>query len=312
MVGYQPTSRGRGQRAAKEGLKKKTLSAFALIIPEVQGGIFTSLQYGVGAAAEAIYHQLIVCNSHDDIYRQADAIMQLIRKHVAGVAIVSPTTMPTPSHQIHLLQESGIPVVLIHRGIKGVRAPLIALPFEQATYKAGRWILGRGHRRVAFFVTEDAPFTDLCVQGLRQALRESGLDLPAQLIHQCCWDGFSLRDIRKNIREAISRMWSLPSDQRPTAIYASYDLLAQEIYITLIEMGLRIPEDISLVSEGGEHPKGAITERLSCVTLCESRSGELAVDLLIQMRKGTRPINSDERFVIPLSISEGDTLGPAS
>src|SRR3954452_13463484 len=70
---------------------KSGLDIFALVIPDTRGGFYPSLQRGFHSASSHGHNQVIVCDTDNDHFRQADALLQLIDKKIAGVAIV-PTT----------------------------------------------------------------------------------------------------------------------------------------------------------------------------------------------------------------------------
>ena len=44
----------------------------------------------------------------------------------------------------------------------------------------------------------------------------------------------------------------------PTAIFASFDPLAEAIYLVLPQLGLRVPEDVSLIGFGGARREGTL------------------------------------------------------
>ena len=86
---------------------------------------------------------------------------------------------------------------------------------------------------------------------------------------------------------ALQRVFARPDP--PTAIVASFDSLAETIYLLLPRLGLRVPEDVSLVGEGGAWREGAITRRLTSAVIDEVATGHKAVALLHEMRSGKRP-----------------------
>ena len=97
------------------------LDAFAIIVPDAQAGYYPSLLAGFEEASSAVRNQIIVISTKNDLYRQGDAVLQLIDKQVAGVAMVPVSKPPTPAYQVRQLQKNGVPVVLCHRGIEGIR-----------------------------------------------------------------------------------------------------------------------------------------------------------------------------------------------
>jgi DNA-binding LacI/PurR family transcriptional regulator len=100
---------------------------------------------------------------------------------------------------------------------------------------------------------------------------------------------------------------------RPTGIFASFDSLAEMIYMLLPRLGLRVPNDFSLIGEGGIWREGVITRRLTSVVVDEIATGRKAVDLLSEMRRGDRAIDDNTEIVLELGLSDGETLAtPAS
>jgi len=97
----------------------------------------------------------------------------------------------------------------------------------------------------------------------------------------------------------------------PTAIFATFDSLAELIYLLLGKLGYRVPEDISLLGFGGIVRHGAIQSRLSSITVDEVAIGQKAAELLTLMNQGTLPIDSAEIYPMPINVSIGQTLGPA-
>ena len=90
---------------------------------------------------------------------------------------------------------------------------------------------------------------------------------------------------------------------------ASFDSLAEVIYLLLGGMGCRVPEDVSLVGFGGERRRGAVAQRLVSVTVDEEAVGRRAAELLHQMRDGERPLDGNDEISVPLGLSDGTTLG---
>jgi DNA-binding LacI/PurR family transcriptional regulator len=310
-AGYRPPERRQGRRAHTAQVPKATasLAAYALLIPEVSGGLYMSLQEGFEAAAQSRHHQILVCNSENSVYRQADQILQLMHKRVAGVAIVTSTDTTTPPHHIEMLQQSGIPVVLLHRAVPNVQAPSIILPLENIGYEAGQAILDKGHRRVAIFPPLETESMRLHQAGLYRSLREAGLapcPLPPYL--GAPFTQFTPQ-LERDIRDTLEQLWALPPEQRPTALYTTFDSIAELLYVTFMKMGVRVPEDISLMSFGGTLRDGAISSRLSAVVVDESYAGQRAAAVFGDIHGGRRPMRDSHAEVMSISIVEGETLG---
>jgi GntR family transcriptional regulator, arabinose operon transcriptional repressor len=287
---------------------KSGLDLFALVIPEARGGYYPSLQRGFHEASAELHNQVIVSDTGNDLYRQADTLLQLMDKKVAGVAIVPTTDPPTPSHQIRPLQDRGIPVVFCHRRVDGVRAPLVSFSPRDVGQTAGRAIADHGHRRVAFIGPQRTAFSALYEEGLREALGERGTSLPAELVR---WDSATTmtpeheRFVEQNLRDLFS------SADHPTAIYCSFDSEAELVYLLLSRLGIDVPRDVSLVGWGGTWREGAIVRRLTSVAVDEETLGRTAVRLLDEMRRRERSLDDGTTILMPLVLCPGETLGPA-
>jgi DNA-binding LacI/PurR family transcriptional regulator len=97
-------------------------------------------------------------------------------------------------------------------------------------------------------------------------------------------------------------------EEPPTAIFATFDSVAEMIYFLLPRFGLRVSEDISLIGFGGAWREGAFTRRLTSIVIDEIETGKQAVQLLHEMRRGDRSIDDNTEIVLKLDISHGETV----
>lgn len=286
---------------------KRGQDIFALVVPETREGFYPSLLHGFETAASGIDYQTIISNTDNDVERQGNVVLQLIDKEVGGVAINTSDIRPTPAFQIRQLQKHGIPVVFCHRGVEGVSAPLLEIPFREIGRLEGAALAEHGHRRVAYFTTKGSPSSELAQQGLRETLQLGGSDIPVESVY--------IDDRPAELRErayweALREMFARP--EPPTAIVTSCDSLAEMIYLQLQRLGLRVPEDVSLIGEGGTWRDGSLMRRLTSVVIDEIATGRKAVELLHEMRSGERPIDDNKVFVLQPSLYRGETLAEPS
>lgn len=302
--------RGRGTFIHESALQRLNsgVDLFALVIPETRSGYYPSLQRGFHAASAARHNQVIVCDTENDPFRQADALLQLMDQKVAGIALVPTTNPPTPAHQIRPLRERGIPVVCCHRPIQGMPAPLVTFSALEVGRVAGRAMLERGHRQAAFFSPQRGGLSTLYEQGLREVLRQGGGELPEAFVH---YDNSikATAEHERFLETNLQKMLDAPTP--PTAIFCSFDSEAELVYLLLNRMGVQLPEQVSLVGFGGTWREGAIARRLTSVAVDEEELGRQAATLLEEMRRRTRPLDDATEVVLPLSLTAGETLGPA-
>lgn len=284
---------------------KKGQDLFALILPETSSGFYPALQVSFEGAAAAGHNQIIICNTNNEIDKQGNTILQLMDLHVAGVAIVPTTTPETPAFHLRQLHEKGIPVVCCSRPVSGIQAPLLAIPFEEIGQRAGTLLREYHHRRVVMLSPVQTASGLAYEVGFRKGLGNS-----AEI--EICYgtstnpDAFAQEEW---VIGELNRWFRQPS--APTAIFVTFDSMAELIYLQLHRMGIRVPEDVSLIGMGGTRRQGALANRLTSITLDEVRMGVEAIQLLEKMRAGQLPLDANERRVLPVGISDGKTVGPA-
>ena len=121
-------------------------------------------------------------------------------------------------------------------------APTVILPVQQAAYLVGKHLFEKGHTHIGLLVP-DEPWQEPAVQsrirGLNQAAQEANLGNQFQL-KQTTTSG-ELADIREKIKAILK------TPNPPSAIYGHNDEYSFQVMKTLLEMGIRIPQDIAVV-----------------------------------------------------------------
>lgn len=283
---------------------KRGQDIFALVVLETREGFYPSLLHGFESAAVDIHYQTLVCSTGNDVGRQADIFFQLLDKEVGGIAL-NPTSQPlTPAHQVRQLQKQGVPIVLLHRSVEGISAPLLSIPFREVGRMAGQALAERGHRRMAVFDSLWTPVASEILDGFNAGAGEGGCDRPTEQVFTAANSVLREEDVLAALKKTFAKA------EPPTAIFTTTDALAEMIYVLLPQLGLRVPDDVSLVGFGGAWRDGALMQRLTSVVVDEAGTGRRAVSLLHEMRCGERAIDDSEVFVMELGLSEGQTLAP--
>lgn len=285
---------------------KESIDLFALVLPDARSAYYPSLQRGFNEASSKVQGQVVVCETDNDLFRQADVLLQLMDRKVAGVAIVPITIPATSAHQIRVLHDQGVPVVFCHRRLENIQAPLITFSGPEVGQLAGKALLAKGHRRIAFFGGVPTKLAEQYEQGLKDTLDQEGVELPPEFIFHS--NAFKItpeheQEVQRNLEQLLKH----PSP--PTAIFCTFDSEAELVYLLLTQKGIRIPVDISLIGFGGTFRPSALAKRLTSVTVDEEELGRMAVKLLGEMRRGNRRLNDVTEIFMPLTVSNGETLG---
>ncbi|MET1052803.1 MAG: LacI family DNA-binding transcriptional regulator [Mycetocola sp.] len=107
-------------------------------------------------------------------------------------------------------------------------------------------------------------------------------------------------------REAALAVLDVPADERPTAILAQSDLLAAGVIAAAEELGLRVPEDLSVVGFDGIRVEG-LERSLTTVSQPSQEKGAAAGRAVVEMLAGRVPAG----VAFGVTFQPGDTTGPA-
>lgn len=181
-----------------------------------------------------------------------------------GTILVTPTVTDVASQQ---------PVVAVDPHTGNTSFTTVASQNHEGAMIATRHLLELGHTRIGFLGGRaDLESARLREAGFRDALAAAGLAVDESLVAD---GGFKRDTALEPARAMLSR------SDRPTAVFAANDLSAIATMEVAAELGLRVPEDLSVVGYDNV-PESALTDPpLTTVDQSIQRLGEVAVEILI-------------------------------
>lgn len=145
-----------------------------------------------------------------------------------------------------LLEDRGIPVVILNHNRAAQRFHSVTDDFIYGTFQATCYLLSRGHRRIVFVDYERPDLQGVVFDrkaGFEKALAE--LDGPVAQWSITVPDIESNEDI-KSVARSVAALCA----QEPLAVTTHDDYLAAKLYAVLQHLGVHIPEQCSIVSPG--------------------------------------------------------------
>jgi LacI family transcriptional regulator len=229
-LGYVPNTIGLS-------LRFKQTKTLALVLTDITNPFFTTVARGVEDAASDRGYTVIVCNTDESESEQARYLNILLQKRTDGVILVPACSAPEP---VEWLRSRGMPVVVLDRRVPGAQVDIVRCDSEEGGYRLTKLLLELGHRRIAMLT---GPLQVSTAQeranGYKAALYEAGIQPDESLIMS---GHFTIDGGGELLRRAIAL------DPRPTAAFAANNFIAIGAYRALREAGLRVPEDMALVS----------------------------------------------------------------
>ena len=246
MLGYTPN------QAARQ-LKTGHARIIGLIVPSVANPFYGVFARYVEKTALAHGYQVLLCNSERDPERERTYAEGLWGYGVRGIIFGS--SLMQFSHLDDLV-ERGLHLVAFDRLTQVQDRTIIdsiGIDNEFATRLAVKHLLALGHRRIAFLSGRVRTVSRVDrLNGYLSALHEAGIEADEQLIWRGKSNGsfgdaaaFGDADAIEMGRQGAHKLFSQASP--PTAVFAINDMYAFGAYAGAEDLGLSIPEDVSIV-----------------------------------------------------------------
>lgn len=272
-LGYQPNAHARSLITGRSRIVGLVLTQLEnLLYPKVLERLAARLR-GSG------YHVLVFIRQDQDT---DDLVGEILQYNVDGI-ILAATTLSSSLAQ--RCADASVPVVLFNRVLAAGSAGTVS---SVRTDNVGggreiaRFLAAGGHRRIAYVAGREDASTNLeRERGFREGLHEVGLH-----VHSRAVGNFD----HTQARQAARDLFSHPID-RPDAVFAASDLMAIAVMDTLRhELGLRVPQDVSVVGFDATAPAAWDSYRLTTYEQPVDELVEAMVEILQScLRSGRRP-----------------------
>lgn len=277
---YRPNNTARGLKSGKSLLIGVLVSGVNYsFMPEILQGIEEVL-------AEHKYNMLL-CTFKDET-ELAERCGILLQKQVDGV-ICHPGGMPGCNALVNDFF-SRLPGIWVASEAYG-HFPTVQVPATEVGRIGMRYLLGLGHRRIAFFRHPSRSR----YEGALTAVAEAGLD-PEPVLYCIAAHHTDAPAVLAELRRL--KEW-------PSAIFYFGDEEAIQFMLTARSMGIRVPDHISVLGVNGQEIGALVTPRLTSVWQSRGEQGsEAARRLLAWIGTGRKP----ESLLLPPKIVERESV----
>jgi len=292
-LGYVPNMLG-------PSLRFKQTKTLAVVITDITNPFWTTVTRGVEDVAQANGYSTILCNTDESETKQEQYMQMLLRRQIDGILLVPASSKAEP---IRMIQNQGIPVVLLDRQVNGIDVDIVRADSEEGAYRLTQHLISLGHQNIAMLAgPKDISTSVDRVNGYRRALEDAALK---SNIDQIYWGNFT--------QEAGYEMALIVADlkPRPTALFAANNFIAIGAILALKEKGLRVPEDMALVTIDDIPPPYTLEPFLTVATQPAREMGRQAAQLLFARIKGEGDLPC-RKVVLPTEMiirtSSGDCV----
>jgi LacI family transcriptional regulator len=267
-------SRNRGARALSRG----RTGFVGLTLPMIADAYFGPILSG---ASEALYEEdmrIILAPTQHEHDREVSMLEHLAGEATDGAILMLPTESEA---ELRELQARNYPFVVVDpREPPPEGIPCVSAMHASGAKQATEHLLGLGHRRIGAIAGGEGWYaTEERLLGFRAALAGASILLDPELVRYSDWQ-------MPSGETAALEILSHPNP--PTAIFAFNDNVAIGALNAARRLGLRVPDDLSVVGFDDTFQSRIVWPQLTTVRQPLQELGRTGVSLLMRLLEGQR------------------------
>lgn len=259
----------------------------ALVIPNISDPFFAATVESVSAALDHAGYAMQLCLTHDSMEQEERCIKKLLSPGISGIVYMSTVTSKENCYDI--LKNAEKPFVVLDSYLSEYNAS--AFVFSNgvyAMYEVTQYLLEQGHREIAYLSgIRYGMFEHFRYQGHVNGLLNAGIEVNPHLVR---FVGFDIEDGLAGFLDLYQ------SGETFTAIICENDLLAAGVYKGCSRVGLRVPEDLSVVGFNNSIISTLLEPALTTVDQQVDLLAEYAVQMLEKQMRGENLVDRTKRF----------------
>ncbi|GCE28263.1 LacI family transcriptional regulator [Dictyobacter alpinus] len=292
-------------------LKIQRSKLIAVLVGDNADPYFAQVARGVEEVANAHGYLTIMCNTGRDPMREL-SYLQTLQDYRADGIIFSSSGLSEIDYPeqvqidelVEKIQERGAAIVTLSP--HSIKAPSIQSDNIGGAYELTAYLISLGHRRIAFVTGPDkVAVSEQRQQGYTRALTEAGIPLSPELIIP---GNFT----QAGGESAASILVQLPTEQRPSAVFACNDETAFGLMNGLRQHGWRLPEDISICGFGDIPMARMVTPSLTTVSISLRQLGQAGAQKVLSLLQNKQQEPEPTTEILPAMLIKRNSTIPYS
>lgn len=222
------------------GLITKKTKTIGLVVPDISNTVFGELTKGINRACQERGYSVFICESDGNEIKENKLLDKLRAYNIDGVLFAGVDVNETLVAFMHSLE---CPTVLLTQEESSGKTtlPTVSHNNTQAVYDAVSFLLGCGHRRIAFIGGPENDYSSglMRLKGYKQALADFDIEVIMSYIE---YGDFTF----ESGHSCMMRLYE-ENTHLPTAVMACSDLMAIGAMKCAQSLGLAVPDDISFI-----------------------------------------------------------------
>lgn len=255
-------------------LKNKRTKTIGIIIPEIVHHFFATVISGIEHVANENGYNVIVCLSDESFDKEVINMDMLASGSTDGfiMSLSKETQQKKDFHHIEEVINQGMPVVMFDRVTNEVLCDKIIIDDQLAAYEAVEFFINKGCKKIGLVTTVDyVSVGKLRTDGYINALKDHDMKVNNDMIVKI-----------EDIDNCASKIEQLLEEQKPDAIFAVNELFAVTTIKLANKMGVKVPEDLSVIGFTDGIISKFSTPTISTISQNGIKMGGRAAKMLIE------------------------------
>ena len=289
-MGYRISPLARGLRTGKTG-------TIGFLVADITVPYYTQVIRGIEDVLFQHGYFLWIGNSDYDATKEQHYIQHFLDRQVEGIFLIPHSLY---SESVLRVRQAGIPLILLNRKHDSISNDLVGVDYHGDTLTGLNYLWGLGHRKIGMLIaTMESSITRdrlaACAVFLRQKNVPEGAIVTQSFGYHTTADGG---------RDATRKLLTQHPDV--TAIFGA-DYVAVGALSALMEMGLSVPRDVSVLGFDGLAPFDLPQINLSTVAVSQRELGHIAAELMLD--RINAPSDVIKTFLLRSVLVERGTTG---
>lgn len=277
--------------------RSKTLG---IIIPNMLNHFFAMAFSGIEKVANQRGYKIITCITNDSCQKEVETMDLLangsdIDGFILSISKETERKQEFEHFKTHI--EDGIPIVMFDRATDKVTCDKVIVNDEEGAFQAVNHLIETGSKNIAFISTmSDYAIGKLRKKGYLKALKNASIEIDEDLMIS--------EENPKKYEEVIQKLFN---KKKIDGVLATNELSAITAMKVAQKMGLKIPEDISVIGFSNGILSRHSNPKLTTVSQHAELMGETATHMLIDAIEKSNPAYSSVTKVIKTTLVERES-----
>ncbi len=273
-MGYLPN-------ANAQGLAKKSTKLIGVVVPDITNPYYGELVKQCGEHIRLKGYSPLFAFSNDSRSLEEQIIDQFISERVDGI-IIAPTNKEIIDADYTVkLCRNNIKHIFVTSYYQNLKSPYVMVNLKNGSYQLIKYLLDLGHKDIYFLSCNPEMIPTLTrIEGYKEAFCEYGFEVDNSKFIEC--SSVTFEQAFYMTEQLIS------SGKNIDAIVAMNDMMALGALRSLMNNGIRIPEDISLAGYDDVVFSNVSAIPLTTVKQNISQMSTMSVDMLVRIIEGSK------------------------